>query len=47
MSFRRIVLIAAAVLTLSGCVAYERDVVYRDRDHYHHHDYDHDRYGWR
>jgi hypothetical protein len=44
MSFRRIVLIAAAVLTLSGCVAYERDVVYRD--HYHHH-YDHDRYGWR
>jgi hypothetical protein len=41
MLFRRIVLIAAAVLTLSGCVVYERDVVYRD----HHGHYDH--YGWR
>jgi hypothetical protein len=42
MLFRRIALIAAALPTLSGCVAYERDVVYRDHPHHHY-----DRYGWR
>ncbi|HTI86584.1 MAG TPA: hypothetical protein VL966_08265 [Alphaproteobacteria bacterium] len=40
---RRLVLIAAAMAMLSGCIVYERDYV--DRGHHHHH-YD-DRYGWR
>ncbi len=40
--FRRIVLIAAALMTLSGCVVYERDYVSREPHHHHY-----DRYGWR
>ena len=43
MTFRRIVLIAAAMLTLSGCIVYERDYVYRDHPRHYHYD----RYGWR
>ncbi|MGE5538882.1 MAG: hypothetical protein ACM30I_09705 [Gemmatimonas sp.] len=39
----RVVLIAAALLTLSGCVVYERDYVSRE-PHSHHH---YERYGWR
>jgi hypothetical protein len=41
MLFRRVVLIGAALLTLSGCIVYERDYVYRD-SHRHY-----DRHGWR
>jgi hypothetical protein len=42
MLFRRIVLTAAALLMLSGCVVYERDVVYRDHPRHPHYGY-----GWR